>query len=230
MNELTTFQFDEGREVRTLERDGETWFVAKDVCDILGLGNPTEVLRNFPEDERNTLSSTEGEIAKDEHSNLSSTEVRNMDIPNRGVNIINEPGCYRLIFQSRKPEAETFKRWVFHEVLPAIRKKGFYAVPGLMERLENLIERQSGLLDDPKKAVYEELEQFVRRNLVVEEKRISVVSVHNLYREYEKDVEIPLDEREFMLKILLDHPEFELIYKKKAWLFTRCCMQYRHNR
>jgi prophage antirepressor-like protein len=113
MNELTVFHFEEGREVRTLMRDGEPWFVAKDVCDVLELTNVTEALRNMPDDEV---------------SNLSIAEVRNLDIPNRGVNIINEPGLYRLIFQSRKPEAEAFKRWVFHEVLPAIRKTGAYSL------------------------------------------------------------------------------------------------------
>ena len=64
MKELVTFQFEEGRKVHTLERNGEVWFVAKNVCDILGLGNNTEALRNFPEDERGSLSITEGVMAK----------------------------------------------------------------------------------------------------------------------------------------------------------------------
>jgi prophage antirepressor-like protein len=113
MNELTIFNFEEEQEVRTLELDGELWFVAKDVCDILGLGNARETISNFPEDERNTVSSTDGI-----HEGPG----------NPNVNIINEPGLYRLIFQSRKPEAERFKRWVFHEVLPAIRKTGAYSI------------------------------------------------------------------------------------------------------
>jgi prophage antirepressor-like protein len=112
MNEMTVFCFAEAQEVRTLEWDGEPWFVTKDVCDILGLNNITESLRNLDDDEV---------------SNLSNTEVRDLSVPNRGMNIINEPGLYRLIFQSRKPEAKQFKRWVFHEVLPAIRKTGMYA-------------------------------------------------------------------------------------------------------
>jgi hypothetical protein len=78
----------------------------------LELGNVTEALRNFPENERNTLSSAEGIHAGPGNPNL---------------NIINEPGLYRLIFQSRKPEAEAFKTWVFSEVLPAIRKHGYFA-------------------------------------------------------------------------------------------------------
>ncbi|MDR0784397.1 MAG: Bro-N domain-containing protein [Treponema sp.] len=112
MNELTAFRFKEDREVRTLERDGEPWFGAKDVCDVLDIQNVTDALKNLDDDEV---------------SNLATNEVKNLEIPNRGVNIINEPGLYRLIFQSRKPEAKAFKRWVFHEVLPAIRKTGMYA-------------------------------------------------------------------------------------------------------
>jgi hypothetical protein len=65
----------------------------------------------------------------DEVSNLANNEVRNIDIPNRGVNIINESGLYNLIFRSRKPEARAFRKWVTAEVLPAIRKTGSYAVP-----------------------------------------------------------------------------------------------------
>lgn len=99
MNEMQLFNFEGFHRVRVIIRDGEPWFVAKDVCDILGLGNVTEALRNMPDDERNTLSNTEGI-----HEGPG----------NPNVNIVNEPGLYRLIFQSRKPEAEKLKRWVYH--------------------------------------------------------------------------------------------------------------------
>jgi prophage antirepressor-like protein len=97
--------------VRTVLIDGVPWFVAKDVCDVLGLENPTKALLNFPDDERNTLTNTEGII---------------FGPGNPNVNIVNEPGLYRLIFQSRKPEAEQFKTWVFTAVLPQIRQTGFF--------------------------------------------------------------------------------------------------------
>lgn len=96
------------------KKNGEPWFVAKDVCDILGLGNTRKALLNFPEDERNTVTTSNG---------------INEGPGNPNVNIVNEPGLYRLIFQSRKSEAEAFKRWVFHEVLPSIRKTGKYEFP-----------------------------------------------------------------------------------------------------
>ena len=124
---LMAFYYD-GYQVRKVEIDGAPWFVAKDVCDVLEIQNPTKALENFPEDERNTLTSSEGI-----HEGPG----------NPNVNIINEPGLYRLIFQSRKPEAEKFKRWVFHEVLPSIRKNGFYIaaykkLESHVELLENL--------------------------------------------------------------------------------------------
>ena len=110
-NALQVFSYKE-QQVRTVELDGEIWFVAKDVCDILELSNPTEALRSLDEDERMTLSNSEG------HSGQRGGA--------QSYNVINEPGMYKLIFKSRKAEAKEFTRWVTHEVLPSIRKNGIY--------------------------------------------------------------------------------------------------------
>jgi prophage antirepressor-like protein len=85
--------------VRTLIRDGVPWWVAKDVCDILGLGNVTEALRCLEEDEKTVL-----DQAEFQGSNLSLAEVRfrDLNIPNRGLNVINESGLYNLIFRSER--------------------------------------------------------------------------------------------------------------------------------
>ena len=133
---IVPFTF-EGVEVRTVSIEDDPWFVAADVCGILGLGNTTETLRNFPENERNTLSSTEGI-----HEGPG----------NPNVNIINEPGLYRLIFQSRKPEAEAFKTWVFTEVLPAIRKHGYYQLKAGYEK--QLALRSLPPLENPQTGEY----------------------------------------------------------------------------
>ena len=109
-NELQVFNYKE-QVVRTVKRDGEVWFVAKDVCDVLGLSNATEALRALDDDERNTLRISEG--------------IRG----NPTMNVINEPGLYALVFRSNKAEAKAFARWVRHEVLPAIRKTGSYTAP-----------------------------------------------------------------------------------------------------
>ena len=98
--------------VRIVEKDGEPWFVAKDVCDILALGNPRSSIALLDEDERG---------------------VHSMDTPSgkQEMGIISEACLYSLILRSRKPEAKAFKRWVTHEVLPSIRKTGAYLSPGM---------------------------------------------------------------------------------------------------
>jgi prophage antirepressor-like protein len=205
MNDLTIFQFKENQEIRILERDGEPWFVAKDVCDILDIENSRDTLAKMLDDDEKGV------------ENIYTLGG------NQDVNIINESGLYNLIFRSTKPEAKAFRKWVTSDVLPSIRKKGFYALPGLMERMEALIERQSKALEDPKEVVYSELEKFVQRNLEVDPKRIQRVYVRSLWHAYEKKVLNPLNEHEFMHKIALDHPEFELCHtQKEGWYFTRC--------
>ena len=98
--------------VRIVEKGGEPWFVAKDVCDILALGNPRSSIALLDEDERG---------------------VHSMDTPSgkQEMGIISEADLYSLILRSRKPEAKAFKRWVTHEVLPSIRKTGAYLSPGM---------------------------------------------------------------------------------------------------
>ena len=118
MQELRTFVFDPlvGQaqpgspvfSVRVALLDGEPWWYAVDVCAVLDLGNPRMAVARLDEDERSTVSSTDGG-------------------PNR--NVVNESGLYSLILGSRKPEAKAFKRWLTHEVLPSIRKTGGYQAP-----------------------------------------------------------------------------------------------------
>ena len=107
--------------VRIVEKGGEPWFVAKDVCDILALGNPRSSIALLDEDERG---------------------VHSMDTPSgkQEMGIISEAGLYSLILRSRKPEAKAFKRWVTHEVLPSIRKTGAYLSPGMSnEQIKALV-------------------------------------------------------------------------------------------
>ena len=107
-NEIKQFYFNNAA-LRTLtDEAGEPWFVAKDACDILGID--TNHLREALDD--------------DEITNLRNSEVWNQ--PGRAPLIISEPGLYKLIMRSRKPEAKEFQRWVTHEVLPQIRRTGGY--------------------------------------------------------------------------------------------------------
>ena len=103
-NEIQKFDF-KGASLRTLtDEAGEPWFVAKDVCDILEISNPSDALKRLDDDERSRFNlGRQGE-----------------------TNIVNEAGLYVLVLGSRKPEAHEFQRWVTHEVLPQIRRTGGY--------------------------------------------------------------------------------------------------------
>lgn len=113
MNTIQSFQMVQRRELRTVTQpDGSIWFVAKDVCDILGLDNVTNAVKRLDDDE----------------AALNKIKVRSEDGTEqlRDMNLINEPGLYKLIFSSNKEQAKSFTRWVTHEVLPSIRKTGSY--------------------------------------------------------------------------------------------------------
>ena len=118
-NEITVFQNDQFGSVRTIIRDGEPWFVAADVCRALELGDTHKAVERLDDDEKGRSS-----------------------IPTPGgaqeLLIISEPGLYSLVLGSRKPEAKAFKRWITHEVIPAIRKHGGYLTsPTIEELLDN---------------------------------------------------------------------------------------------
>jgi prophage antirepressor-like protein len=116
MNEIQLFNFEGQRRVRVVIRDGEPWFVAKDVCDILCLENSRDTLAKMLDDD-------EADVEKIYTRSENGVEQK------REMNIVNESGLYTLIMRSNKPEAKRFRRWVTHEVLPAIRKTGRYVAP-----------------------------------------------------------------------------------------------------
>ena len=99
-------------QIRTYtDENGDVWFVAKDVCEILGIQNHKDAITGLDDDEKSGVAIT------DPHGREQVT------------NVINEPGLYKLTFKSRKPEAKKFTHWVTHEVLPQIRKTGSYTIP-----------------------------------------------------------------------------------------------------
>lgn len=97
----------EGKTVETIRHNEETWFLAKDVCDVLGLTNITETLKRLDEEDISTSVVMKSGQRKDMY-------------------IVSEFGLYDLILLSRKPEARAFKRWITREVLPQIRTTGMY--------------------------------------------------------------------------------------------------------
>lgn len=122
-NEIRKFDF-RGASLRTLtDEAGEPWFVLKDCMSILDLGNPTETVKMFDDDE------------------FSTTEVIDSIGRRQQAYIISEPGLYRLVMRSRKPEAKEFQRWVTHKVLPQIRKTGGYIPTSESDSDEDIMAR-----------------------------------------------------------------------------------------
>lgn len=108
------------QQVRTVVRDGEPWFVGKDVAIVLGYGNTKDALLSHIDEEDRAI--------------LQRSENATFEIPNRGLTIINESGLYSLIVSSKLPTAKEFKRWVTSEVLPTIRKHGAYMDMDVIEK------------------------------------------------------------------------------------------------
>ncbi|MFP4044824.1 MAG: Bro-N domain-containing protein [Rhodosalinus sp.] len=115
--EIIPFDFEE-QAVRVVMRDGEPWFVAADVCRVLEHSNPSVAVSRLDDDERDTIDLNTLNTAEGIRGNPNAT-------------IISESGLYALVLTSRKPEARRFRKWVTAEVLPAIRRTGVYAHPGL---------------------------------------------------------------------------------------------------
>lgn len=120
MNNTMTLAFND-TEVRSITADDEIWFALVDVCKILELSNSRRVAQRLDEDER-----------------------RNFKLPRQGDTwFVNEPGLYHVILTSKSEKAVPFRRWVTHEVLPSIRKQGFYSAIPDQELIDILVKRQT---------------------------------------------------------------------------------------
>ncbi|MEK4894210.1 phage antirepressor [Bacillus sp. FSL M7-0996] len=115
MNQLQVFNNKEFGQVRTVVQGEDAWFVAKDVCDILEIKNPSSSISLLDGDEKglHTMDTLGG---------------------TQQLQTINESGLYSLILRSRKPQAKAFKKWVTSEVLPSIRKHGAYMTDQVLEQ------------------------------------------------------------------------------------------------
>lgn len=112
MKELKIFKNKQFGEVRVLDKDGEPWFAGKDVAEILGYSNTKDAIAAHVDTEDKTI--------------IQKSDFPTLDIPNRGMTVINESGLYSLMLSSKLPQAKQFKHWVTSEVLPSIRKHGGY--------------------------------------------------------------------------------------------------------
>lgn len=110
-NNIQVFENSEFGNVRVVERDGEPWFVAKDIAERLGYTNPSKAIQDHVDEEDKLNNETLSSLGQ------------------RGGWLINESGLYSLVLSSKLPNAKQFKRWVTHDVIPAVRKHGAYLTP-----------------------------------------------------------------------------------------------------
>lgn len=119
MNELMIFNNPEFGEIRTVEVNGEPWFVGKDVAQALGYSDTADALKKHVDEEDKRL--------------VKPGEMPTLKMSNYGTYIINESGLYTLVLSSKLPGAKRFKRWITSEVIPSIRKHGAYLTPETLE-------------------------------------------------------------------------------------------------
>lgn len=112
MSEIQIFNHPSFGDIRTVSIDNEPWFVGKDVAQVLGYSDTKSALADH--------------VDREDRQIIQKGQIATLDIPNRGMTIINESGLYSLILSSKLPNAKEFKRWVTSEVLPSIRKHGGY--------------------------------------------------------------------------------------------------------
>ena len=186
------FEHEQFGSVRVVTIDGKPWFVGTDLCRALELENVTKALYTLADDEKQII----------ELNTLTSSKGIRKQRGNPNVNIVNESGLYRLIFASRKPEAEKFRHWVFHEVLPSIRETGSYSVA-----------QYDFFHPSP-----EELER--RSKITTIEGMIEDLDAHGIDWDWEAKPRIEIDENGdehvvYRYEVVIKHPEYEKLQKQR---------------
>lgn len=197
--QLQIFKFEEEDHLdnlTTINIDGEIWFIAKEVCDLLEIKNASDAVSRLDDDEKQT-------------------SVLPISGQNRNVNIISESGLYALVFRSKKPSAKKFRKWVTKEVIPAIRKTGSYGI----NRLEtpNFIVRFNDNWDRTDKGYFSVIsELFIRLYGRFEKLGYQIPNKAFNGKEIRPDVSVG---RLFASYLRDNHPEFANDYKMYSHLF-----------
>ena len=208
--QLSTFSF-ESKSIRTLAINNEPWFIAKDLCDTLGIKNPSQALENLDEDERSMF-------------NIGRSKVHG---GGGEVNIINESGMYTLILRCRDAVKKgsiphRFRKWVTAEVLPAIRKKGKYESKttvddrtGLRNAVNMLVSKKGLIYSDAYHLIHQRFNVESIEDLTLEQLPQAVEYVHKIILEGEliTEAELPSSEKKFSFEFT----EYEL--QQLIWLW-----------
>lgn len=158
MNDLQLFKF-ENKSVRTLQIDGEPWFIGSDVAKTLEYSNPNKAIRDHVDKEDKL------------------TERFVLSGQNRDVILINESGLYSLILSSKLPSAKEFKHWITSEVLPQIRKTGKYAPKPLSreELLAKAVLEADTMIKEQKELIEQKTKELEEKNNKLEEQKPKVI-------------------------------------------------------
>lgn len=191
MNAIIEFDFD-GNNVRTVEKDGEHLFVAKDLCTILEVKNSRQALSHLDDDEKDSVT-------------LNDAIGRARNTP-----VVNESGMYALVMRSRKPQAKTFRKYVTSYVLPELRKNGIVMTP---QKAQELIENPDliiGLAKEAKKA-YAERDHAIATKAQIGDKKTATalqrtgVLSRNLKKSKEENKELNTKNEWLALQVRLEN-------------------------
>lgn len=142
-NKIEIFNNEEFGQIRTIVRDGEPWFVGKDIAEALGYKDTADALKKHVDSEDKVL--------------LKVGDLPTLKVSNYGATIINESGLYSLVLSSKLPTAKKFKHWVTSDVLPTIRKHGAYATTETIDKIiaepENAIKIFTALKEEREKRI-----------------------------------------------------------------------------
>ncbi len=191
MNELKIFEHEEFGQVRIIDKDGNPWFVAKDVCQALGIANHRDAVKQAVERLKTFMPE---EQAKGVVSNYPLSTPGGL----QETLIFQEPVLYEVIFASRKPEAVKFRAWVTSEVLPSIRKHGAYMTE---EKLNEILNDPDKFLDlaiklrEEKRKAIEERDKAIREKAWIGARReATAMATASAEKRKRVKLEIALDE------------------------------------
>ena len=210
--QLSTFNF-ESKSIRTLAINNEPWFVAVDICRALNLSSPSMAIANLDDDEKYTLSLTEG--------------IEGVGKQVQELNLVSESGMYTLILRCRDAVKKgsvphRFRKWVTAEVLPTIRKTGKYESKtsvndrtGLRNAVNMLVSKKGLIYSDAYHLIHQRFNVESIEDLTLEQLPEAVEYVHKIILEGEliTDPELPIREKKFSFEFT----EYEL--QQLIWLW-----------
>ena len=196
MKELTVFENSAFGSVRTVELDGEPWFVGKDVAETLGYTNPQKAVRDHVDEEDRTVNDS-------------------FTVNGTPITLINESGLYSLVLSSKLPTARKFRRWVTSEVLPSIRRSGGYIAGQKELSPEELMARALKVANDVLAAREARISELTVQNTIMQPKAdyFDELVDRNLLTSFRETAKLLHIKQNTFIRYLLDH---KYLYRKQS--------------